>query len=275
MQAEMLDSIVPNSLQLFADKGFKVRVIMRCAEPWFVAKDVATCIEHKDVTTMCRVCRDKDKVVVNYSNLKHSADLAECFSEQQSPNLTLISESGLYRILAKCNLPKCEPFESWVFDEVLPSIRKTGKYEAHPTVPSYMLASEEERAIAWAEEHRQARLALEAKEREIKSLQAQKDVMRQEYKSNKDFCNELIAKGVAVQKNGKPYALSTLRSRMSPILQEVSHTYHYSISEETVVVDGVERKTPYYHRDVCDMIAAVITPQWLAKPTTDSITPLV
>ena len=40
----------------------------------------------------------------------------------------MISESGLYRILAKCNLPKCEPFESWVFDEVLPSIRKTGGY---------------------------------------------------------------------------------------------------------------------------------------------------
>ena len=158
MQAEMLDSTVSNSLKLFQNPQFRVRVIMRCSDPWFVAKDVATCIEHKDVTTMCRVCRDKDKVVVNYSNLKHSADLAECFSEQQSPNLTLISESGLYRILAKCNLPKCEPFESWVFDEVLPSIRKTGKYETHPTVPSYMLASEEERAIAWAEEHRQARL---------------------------------------------------------------------------------------------------------------------
>ena len=128
MQNTMLDSTISNSLQLFADKGFKIRVIMRCSEPWFVAKDVATCIEHKDVTTMCRVCRDKDKVVVNYAELKHSADLAECFSEQQSPNLTLISESGLYRILAKCNLPKCEPFESWVFEEVLPSIRKTGSY---------------------------------------------------------------------------------------------------------------------------------------------------
>ena len=270
MQAEMLDSIVSKSLQLFADKGFKVRVIMRCSDPWFVAKDVATCIEHSNVSKMCELCRDKDKVVESASNFD-SNDLLE----SGNARITLISESGLYRILAKCNLPKCEPFESWVFDEVLPSIRKTGKYEAHPTVPSYMLASEEERAIAWAEEHRQARLALEAKEREIKSLQAQKDVMRQEYKSNKDFCNELIAKGVAVQKNGKPYALSTLRSRMSPILQEVSHTYRYSISEETVVVDGVERKTPYYHRDVCDMIAAVVTPQWLAKPTSDNITPLV
>ena len=86
MQNTMLDSTISNSLQLFADKGFKIRVIMRCSDPWFVAKDVATCIEHKDVTTMCRLCRDKDKVVVNYAELKHSADLAECFSEQQSPN---------------------------------------------------------------------------------------------------------------------------------------------------------------------------------------------
>lgn len=50
-----------------------------------------------------------------------------------------------------------------------------------------MLASEEERAIAWAEEHRQARLALEAKEREIKSLQAQKDVLRQDCMPLKGF----------------------------------------------------------------------------------------
>ena len=36
MQAELLDSMVSNSMQLFADKGFKVRVIMRCSDPWFV-----------------------------------------------------------------------------------------------------------------------------------------------------------------------------------------------------------------------------------------------
>ena len=128
MQDTMLDSTISNSLQLFQNPAFKVRVIMRCAEPWFVAKDVATCLEHSDTSAMCKLCRDKDKVVVNYAELKHSDDLSECFFGQQSPNITLISESGLYRILAKCNLPKCEPFESWVFDEVLPSIRKTGGY---------------------------------------------------------------------------------------------------------------------------------------------------
>lgn len=261
MQAEMLDSAISSSLQLFADKGFKIRVIMRCDEPWFVAKDACDCLTISNVTQACQTLDEDEKGVCKVETLGGKQDMM------------VISESGLYTLIMRSNKEQAKPFRRWVTGEVLPSIRKTGGYSiAQPPKPSYMLASEEERAIAWAEEHRQARLALEAKEREIKSLQAQKDVMRQEYKSNKDFCNELIAKGVAVQKNGKPYALSTLKSRMSPILQEVSHTYRYSISEETVVVDGVERKTPYYHRDVCDMIAAVVTPQWLAKPTTDIIT---
>ena len=131
MQAEMLDSTISNSLQLFADKGFKIRVIMRCSEPWFVAKDVASCIEHSNVTKMCELCRDKDKVTITDSKeigvINESLITQQTFSKN-TPNVVLISESGLYRILAKCNLPKCEPFESWVFDEVLPSIRKTGGY---------------------------------------------------------------------------------------------------------------------------------------------------
>ena len=131
MQNTMLDSTISNSLQLFADKGFKIRVIMRCSDPWFVAKDVATCIEHSNVTKMCELCRDKDKVTITDSKeigvINDSLITQQTFSKN-TPNVVLISESGLYRILAKCNLPKCEPFESWVFDEVLPSIRKTGGY---------------------------------------------------------------------------------------------------------------------------------------------------
>lgn len=123
MQNTMLDSTISNSLQLFQNTEWKIRVVMRDGEPWFVAKDVATCIEHSNVTKMCELCRDKDKFVVRPSDLT-SNDLLDVKNREY----TLISESGLYRILAKCNLPKCEPFESWVFDEVLPSIRKTGGY---------------------------------------------------------------------------------------------------------------------------------------------------
>ena len=136
MQAEMLDSTVSNSMQLFQNTDWKVRVVMRDGDPWFVAKDVATCIEHSNVTKMCEMCRDKDKVTITDSKeigvINESLITQQTFSKN-TPNVVLISESGLYRILAKCNLPKCEPFESWVFDEVLPSVRKTGRYSVTQT----------------------------------------------------------------------------------------------------------------------------------------------
>lgn len=143
------DSVKQDAIRLFKnDLGFNVRVVMRDDEPWFVAKDVAACIEYKDTSTMVRLCREKDIYVTSASDFD-SADLAESGNSR----ITLISESGLYRILAKCNLPKCEPFESWVFDEVLPSIRKTGNYsimQTQPTIYDYAraLIAEKERSDA-------------------------------------------------------------------------------------------------------------------------------
>ena len=204
MQAEMLDSIVSNSMQLFADKGFKIRVIMRCSDPWFVAKDVATCIEHSNVTKMCELCRDKDIAIVN--GKEYSNDLLEYSEGRGNPNITVISESGLYRILAKCNLPKCEPFESWVFDEVLPSIRKTGSYGMSQISRKDQLflaiihsESEEERAGALKELE-------EINKQEVKALTAERDEAvrtKTQYQSN-----------LAAQMSGRVGGLTTALNRV-------------------------------------------------------------
>ena len=201
MQNTMLDSTISNSLQLFADKGFKIRVIMRCSEPWFVAKDVADCIEHRNVTKMCRLCRDKDKVVADVEELKTN-DLAVLGNR----GLTLISESGLYRILAKCNLPKCEPFESWVFEEVLPSIRKTGSYGTSKISRKDQLflaiihsESEEECAGALKE-------LAEIHKQEVKALTAERDEAvrtKTQYQSN-----------LAAQMSGRVGGLTTALNRV-------------------------------------------------------------
>lgn len=47
--------------------------------------------------------------------------------------LRLIPEGDIYRLIVKSKLPSAEKFEKWVFDEVLPQIRKTGAYI--PVVP--------------------------------------------------------------------------------------------------------------------------------------------
>ena len=287
MQAELLDSIVSKSIQLFADKGFKVRVIMRCSEPWFVAKDVASCIEHSNVSKMCELCRDKDKVVASASNFD-SNDLLE----SGNARITLISESGLYRILAKCNLPKCEPFESWVFDEVLPSIRKTGSYSATQTQVSrkdqlYLaiihaeseavrvdalkeleeinkqevkaLTAERDEAIrtkAMIGSSREATAMNTAsqKSKECKRLTTENDLLttensrlRQDYVENKDFCKQLLAQKLVV------YVEKTLRDKCSKALQELSALMEIPRLEWKEFNEHAGKEVPRYayHKDVC------------------------
>lgn len=46
--------------------------------------------------------------------------------------MSFIPEGDVYRLIARSKLPTAERFESWVFDEVLPSIRKTGEYKITP-----------------------------------------------------------------------------------------------------------------------------------------------
>ena len=201
MQNTMLDSTISNSLQLFQNTEWKIRVVMRDGEPWFVAKDVADCIEHSNVTKMCELCRDKDKFVVRPSDLT-SNDLLDVKNREY----TLISESGLYRILAKCNLPKCEPFESWVFEEVLPSIRKTGSYGTSKISRKDQLflaiihsESEEECAGALKE-------LAEIHKQEVKALTAERDEAvrtKTQYQSN-----------LAAQMSGRVGGLTTALNRV-------------------------------------------------------------
>ena len=170
-----------------------VRVVMRENKPWFVAKDVAVCIEHSNVTKMCDICRAKDVDTINGKEFPN--DLLEYSEGRGNPNVCVISESGLYRILAKSSLPKCEPFESWVFDEVLPSIRQTGSYSvsnktnAKALPHDYLSAlkalveSEEQRLetqkalSAEQDAHNETRLALTAETEKNEALVQQNNYM--------------------------------------------------------------------------------------------------
>ena len=56
--------------------------------------------------------------------------------------ITFINEPNLYRLIIKSRKPEAERFEAWVFEEILPQIRKTGSYsqnveEIRPLEPTY------------------------------------------------------------------------------------------------------------------------------------------
>ena len=116
MQAELLDSIVSNSLQLFQNADWKVRVVMRDGEPWFVAKDACDCLELTNVSKACQTLDEDEKGITKVYTLGGYQDMM------------LISESGLYTLVMRSNKPEAKVFRKWVTSEVLPSIRKTGGY---------------------------------------------------------------------------------------------------------------------------------------------------
>lgn len=107
-----------NEIQIFKNENFgEIRVAEVNGEPWFCASDVCRTLGYYDgrkaVQTYC-----KPKGVSKRNTLTKGGN-------QQ---LTYINEGNLYRLITHSKLPSAEQFETWVFDEVLPSIRKHGAY---------------------------------------------------------------------------------------------------------------------------------------------------
>lgn len=106
-----------NELQIFQNEEFgQVRTIDINGKPYFNANDVASALGYSNtndaVRRHCRGC------------VKHDTPTS---SGVQS--ITFIPEGDIYRLVMRSKLPGAERFESWVCDEVLPSIRKKGSYE--------------------------------------------------------------------------------------------------------------------------------------------------
>lgn len=93
-----------------------VRVFLIDNEPWFVLKDVYNILGLTDTS--------KRSSKIKEENLTRKIFV----SGGQNREQTLVNEKGLYRVIFRSNKKEAEKFQDWVFDEVLPSIRKTGQY---------------------------------------------------------------------------------------------------------------------------------------------------
>ena len=105
----------------FSFESKPVRVIEQMGEPWFVAPDVCRVLEISDVTSALRAL-DEDE--------KGPLTVRTPGGDQQ---VNCISEPGLYKLLGRSRKPEAKRFDRWVRHEVLPSIRKTGGYQAPMT----------------------------------------------------------------------------------------------------------------------------------------------
>lgn len=103
---------------VFTFRTTEVRTVVRDGEVWFVASDVAKALGYPAAKDMTRVLDDDEK----------DGQIVPTLGGDQE--MTVISESGLYHAVLKSRKPEAKPFRKWVTSEVLPAIRKTGRYEA-------------------------------------------------------------------------------------------------------------------------------------------------
>lgn len=97
-----------------------IRVQMKDGEPWFVAKDVCDALEIENNRNATARLDDDEKGV---SIVRTSS------GDQQ---MTIVNESGLYNLIFQSRKPEAKAFRKWVTSEVLPTLRKTGRYELKP-----------------------------------------------------------------------------------------------------------------------------------------------
>lgn len=145
-----MSSIVPH---VFPETGQPVRTVVLGGEPWFVARDVCDVLDISN-SRMAVARLDADGV--------STADVIDSMGRTQQASV--VSEPGLYELVFLSRKPEARAFRRWITHEVIPAIRKTGRYEVAPRALSnrelaLMVIAESDRADA------EARRAIEAESR--------------------------------------------------------------------------------------------------------------
>lgn len=113
-----------SALSPFRFDGHTVRVVTDdSGDPWFVASDVAKILGYRDAEKMTRRLSADDRGTRSVGTPGGQQDM------------TVITEAGLYLAIFGSQVEGAERFKRWVASEVLPAIRRTGRYEAAPALP--------------------------------------------------------------------------------------------------------------------------------------------
>ena len=105
-----------SEMKLFQNDNFgTIRTVILDGEPWFVAKDVCDILGTTNPTMAMDGLEPFERTKFN-------------LGRQGEANI--INESGFYTLVLRSRKPIAKPFRIWVTSEVLPAIRKTGKYIA-------------------------------------------------------------------------------------------------------------------------------------------------
>ena len=124
------------SIVQFSFESSSIRTLGDAISPLFVAADVAAILGYGSTKDATRILDDDEKQTVSID------------TNGGKQSMTAVTESGLYAMIFKSKRPEAKRFRKWVTSEVLPAIRKTGRYEAQATItPAEQRAIQREVAI--------------------------------------------------------------------------------------------------------------------------------
>jgi prophage antirepressor-like protein len=109
-----------DTLQTFDFSDQPVRILMRADSPWFIAADVCRVLEISNSRDAVSALDDDEKSTVGNPDSRPGMPGAKSFQ--------VISESGLYALVFKSRKAEAKRFRKWVTAEVLPALRRTGRY---------------------------------------------------------------------------------------------------------------------------------------------------
>lgn len=173
-------------------------------EVWFVADDVCKVLGYKNT---------KDAISKHCSKVIDSKDLVEGETELckkitvdtkgGKQAMIAINEPDLYRLIMRSRMPDARKFEKWVVEDVLPTIRNTGKYTVRRKI-DYTPATDAT-TVAPAEESVQCELfpnmmpSMTFPKPLTEKINAAKQSLFEHgttFPSNKDFLKFLVKKGI-------------------------------------------------------------------------------
>lgn len=209
-----------NELQIFSNEEFgSVRTVEINGKPYFSASDIASALGYSNPRdAISRHCRG----VVKHDGVSKTVNQYGVETEQTS-EMSFIPEGDIYRLIIRSKLPAAEKFESWIFDEVIPSIRKHGAYMTEKTIekaltsPDFLiqlatkLKEEQEKNKALAADNKRMKPKEEYYDELVDRnlLTNFRDTAKEFGIKERDFIELLRAKGYIYRDNGykiRPYA---------------------------------------------------------------------
>lgn len=106
-----------NKLQLFEYQHRRVRSVLLDGQVWFVAKDVCDVLD---------IANSRDAVSSLSAKVKRTVATDDAIG--RAAQMTVLTEAGVYKLAFRSNKPEAERFTDWLASEVIPAIRRTGKY---------------------------------------------------------------------------------------------------------------------------------------------------